>query len=265
MSDKYTDIPRVVLPAPEPGRTSNVPRTIGYTLAVLLWLACIPTLAAEAGEPGRDAAYNLGTLIGAGAGPLLFAAVIRFVYTWLRGRRFMSPWLFFIAGVIGVLAIVGGRGQERERVNEAAVERGLAGDTAAVTPVDRCVTRLLEEADARPVGQAFVIAGGARSFATRICARAESDGALTQDGVPHNERAFMQSACFESALVQFERAPRRERVFRRADFEIYGRRYCAVIMHRGLDAPGTPHEKLEAVARQVVRDLVRSGQITPIR
>jgi hypothetical protein len=167
--------------------------------------------------------------------------------------------------VIGVLAIVGGRDTEQERVNQAAVERGVASDTAAVTPVDRCVTRMLEATDSERWVRHMVFAGGARSLGARICARAFSDGVLTIDGVVQNERAFKQVACFESTLMQFERIPRRERVLRRADFGIYGRSYCAALVQRGLYAQGTPSAKIDAVAQQVLGDLVRSGQITPIR
>jgi hypothetical protein len=265
MSEKYTDIPRVVLPPPEPGRASNVPRTIGYTLAVLFWVLCVPMLASGTDEWGRDPAYDIGAVMGAAGLPLLLAAAIRFVYVKLRKRRFLSPWLFFVAGVIAVLAIIGGRSAEQARVNEAAVERGLAADTAAVTPVDRCVTRMLEEADREPWVRETVFPGGSRSIGTRICARAYADGVLTTGGVPQSELAFKQSACFEGALLQFEATPRSERGLRRGDFEIYGRRYCAVILHRGLDAPGTPRAKLDAAAQSVLRNLVRSGQITPIR
>lgn len=266
MSEKYTDIPPVVLPPPESaGRASNVPRTIGYTLAVLFWLACMPKLAADAVDPPGGGARFTGALIGTIGITFLFGLAIRFVYAKLRRRRVMSPWLFVIAALFALLSIAGGQARERERVNEAAVERGLADSTAAVTPVDRCVARMLDEADAQPAIRELVFPGGTRSLGTRICARAASDGVLTADGKPQSERAFKQSACLESVLVQFESLPRRERGFRRADFEIYGRRYCAAILQRGLDAPGTPPERLDAVAQQVLRDLVRSGQITPIR
>jgi hypothetical protein len=78
---------------------------------VLLWLVLAFKLDSEA-EGAEQAGYVLGGWVAA----LAIALILRGVYVLARRRKvpFLSPWIFVIAAVIGLLVKLGDIGEARE-------------------------------------------------------------------------------------------------------------------------------------------------------
>jgi uncharacterized membrane protein len=90
---------------------------------VLLWLVLAFKLDSEA-EGAEQAGYVVGGWVAA----LAIALILRGVYVLARRRKvaFLSPWIFVIAAVIGLLVKLGDIGEAAKRDEQASRNRGTA-------------------------------------------------------------------------------------------------------------------------------------------
>jgi len=240
------------------------PRDLGYAGAVLLWVVAAIPLGGRLVDPPRDGAEIAASFVVALALPLGVAAAVRLAYAKLRKRRFASPWLFVFAAVIAFLIYAGQVLQEQDRVNKEAVERGVVERAEDATPVDRCVTLVLEEVDTLPYEQRALILEDGREFLTRVCAAADREGNLTTSGHVYATDEFRLAMCTEVVLAEFDEIPPAERAFTRADFAVFGRAYCEEAVEQGIGR-NTPRSEIEALQGAVLDRLLESGQIKRIR
>jgi hypothetical protein len=83
-----------------------VARVARWTLALVAWVVLSFKLDPKAASGAEQGGYVAASIVI----PLLIAALIRVVYVRLRGRdrkRFFSPWLFYLAGIIGFVLKAG--------------------------------------------------------------------------------------------------------------------------------------------------------------
>ena len=88
-------------------------RVVGFAITIPLWLL----LCARWRQVGESLAYNSGRILGAALISLAIAGIPRLIYVRLtrRSPSFWSPWLFFIAALVLLLAEAGRAGQESEQ------------------------------------------------------------------------------------------------------------------------------------------------------
>jgi hypothetical protein len=122
------------------------------------------------------------------AAALILAFVVRACYAAIRRRarpRVLSGWIFVIALGLLVTAAAGSPGRRVRRASSAAVRQGVVPSAAAATPRDRCVGVYLDWWDKDGASQ-NPAAGWTKTtfrvFATRLCARADTDHVLRDDG-----------------------------------------------------------------------------------
>jgi hypothetical protein len=124
---------------------------------------------------------------------LIWATVLRGIYIFIRRRGkpdhpfrkpehlFWTPWLFVLAAACTVFSLVGLQARENNKTDKAAVARGVAQKGETVTPVQRCVTKVLQHVDT-VAEQRTLIPRDVRPFATRLCETAQKKGALATSG-----------------------------------------------------------------------------------
>jgi hypothetical protein len=126
-------------------------------------------------------AYGVGSLTGA----LAFGFVVRLVYVKLRRRAALpvwSGWILVIALLPALASQADRRNQAIDQSSNAAVRHGVVATKAAATPVDRCVGLALDDWDANWSSRSRLPRKTIRIFTRRVCARAEQDGVLRDDG-----------------------------------------------------------------------------------
>jgi Uncharacterised protein family UPF0547 len=122
--------------APE-AKTRNWGRIAFYAIGILLWLITVLPLAAALTDEGEGSAEGTGAYVGAIIASLGVAGLIRLVYTFIRKRRFMSPWIFVIAAVLAILSTVGQQNSEEARaaatlhIRMARVSLAVVGRTGS--------------------------------------------------------------------------------------------------------------------------------------
>jgi hypothetical protein len=102
---------------------------------VLLWLVLAFKLDSEA-EGAEQAGYVVGGWVAA----LAIALILRGVYVLARRRKvaFLSPWIFVIAAVIGLLVKLGDIGEAAKRDEQASrIATQLPGEESK--PVRECI------------------------------------------------------------------------------------------------------------------------------
>jgi hypothetical protein len=230
-------------------------RWIAYAGAVLLWVAA--------------SALKIPLLI---AG-FFWAAVIRGIYVFVRRRRnpshpFWSPWLFVLAALCSLLAIAGQQAREGSETDAAAVSLGVVSTEAAeITPVQRCVTKVLQDWNELPEAQQPPVPGGIRAYAGKFCGRASRDGVLGASGGVYPTDTFMAGICAEGVMGEFDRVPKDQRAFNRPDFRIFAKRFCAEAIDRGLiegARSGKNRDALDALQDEVLSELLAEGTITRV-
>lgn len=128
--------------------------------------------------------YSLGTFLGVLAIAFLIRLVSVRVFRRQAGLPVWSGWIFVIAMVLGFLTFTGRREQAVQASSAAAEEQGVVADAAAAKPVDRCLGNALAAWDASPAARPQTMTKGTyRIFFERVCARAEQDGVLQDDGL----------------------------------------------------------------------------------
>lgn len=207
----------------------------------------------------------------AAAGGLFWAAIARGIYVWFRRRRdqprpFMSPWFFVLAAVFAVFSLVGQRAREENATDDRAVARNVVAAGAEVTPTDRCVTKVLDQADEMTATQRAAIPAGLsmEDYSRQFCAQAAASGALDSSGDVRATDELMQSTCADGMMKQFEVLPVADRRFSHPDFAKVADRYCAEAIRQGLvegSRSGANNQELQVVLDNVVAELLESGEI----
>jgi hypothetical protein len=106
-----------------------------WVLVVVLWLLLSFKL-----DPNAEAAEQAGYVVGGWVAALAIAAAIRGLYVLARRRSvpFLSPWLFVIAAVIGVLVKLPDIGEKAERQQQASqIAARTPGEESQ--PVRECI------------------------------------------------------------------------------------------------------------------------------
>ena len=134
--------------------------------------------------------YNLGGFLGVLALAFLIRLVSVRVFRRQRDLPVWSGWIFVIAMVLGFLTFSGRREQAVQAASDHAERQGVVVDAAYARPVDRCLGDALAAWDASPTARPQTMTKGTyRIFFQRVCAMAEQDGVLQDDGVIPNRAA----------------------------------------------------------------------------
>jgi hypothetical protein len=212
---------------------------------------------------------ELGPLFGG----LVWALAVRGGYVYVRRRRspshpFWSPWLFVIAAVCTLLAVIGIRQQENEATDEAAVARGVAEQGEVVSPIQRCITQALEDLEVASPEELSWIPGNHREFVTDLCEKANREGVLASSGGIFKSDDFQAAICVDALLGEFDKVPSEERAFTRPDFRLFSERYCEEALSRDLldrKQLETNRNKLAALSQKVLDELISSGEVRRLR
>jgi catechol 2,3-dioxygenase-like lactoylglutathione lyase family enzyme len=154
------------------------PRRRFSWLHVLFGVAAVSTVAMTAFP---FSAYNFGRLCGV----LGMAFLVRLGYVKLRRDTRLplwSGWIFVLALGAAFLARAGQHDDAVEQSSKAAVEHGVVASKADATPRDRCMGLALEDWDAHLASRVDLPRRTIRIFVRRVCARADADGVLQEDG-----------------------------------------------------------------------------------
>ena len=121
-------------------------------------------------------------------GVLAIAFLIRLisvrVFRRERDLPVWSGWIFVIAMVLGFLTFSARREQAVQASSAAAEQQGVVVDAAYAKPVDRCLGNALANWDSSAINRAQAMTKGTyRIFYQRVCAMADEDGVLQDDGL----------------------------------------------------------------------------------
>lgn len=207
-----------------------------------------------------------------GASGLIWASVMRGIYVWIRRRRgsdkpFLSPWLFVLAGVLAAITLAGQRVADEDATSDRAAERGIVSAPDEATPADRCVTKVLDQADTMTAAQRATIPSGVSidEYARKFCNDAASMGALASNGDVRQTDQLMQATCVNAVMANFDTLREDERRFTREDFTTFSERYCAEAVEQDLlegARNGGNSAELEQLQQTILDELLASGEIT---
>jgi hypothetical protein len=149
-------------------------RRFAWPLAALFWL--VGSFGSISTEEADTTAEKSGSVAGSLVFPLLVGLIARLLYTKVARRRdslpYWSPWIFVIAGVVGLVATFATAGER--------VQGDSASDIAA------CVQGGLEAFDETSAEEKTALAAEgitrekAREIAVRACHRADEEGLLDE-------------------------------------------------------------------------------------
>jgi len=244
----------------EPGERKQRPRwqlVLAYTVSVVLFVLVTR--------------FSLGVAVGG----LIWAAIVRGIYVWIRRRRggtrpFMSPWFFVLAALCTSFALAGQSISEEKATDDRAVTRGVVTAGTEVTPTDRCVTKALDVADEMTAAQRARIPAdlSLENFSQQFCAEAAASGALASNGDVRQTDELMRRGCVTAAMLSFETIPVAERRFSVSDFEKSAEATCAEAVEQDLiegNSSGANQSKMEAIQAKVIAELLESGEIRELR
>lgn len=209
-----------------------------------------------------------------GAAAVIVAAVLGIipycVYVALRkrsnpDRTILSPWLLVTTAAVAVFVNVGYEQRENEATDKTAVERGVASDVDSVTPVQRCVTKALEDIETASPERRAVLPDNPDAVIRQFCENAAETGDLSAGGDIFGSDELTVMTCTQGVMIQFNKVAPTERAFTAAAFRRFGETYCTELVRLDLIENPPSHARLEKIQDRVLRKMEQSGEISRIR